>query len=98
MTIDENLSWNLHIKHLCSTLSKNFSLFYNIRNLLPGYLKRQLYYSLVYSHIQYGIELYGACGDTSINKVQTIQNKLLKVLYNLPYRTDTNELILQLKS
>ena len=72
-------------------------MFYNIRNILPNHLKRQLYFSLVYSRIQYGIELYGACSKNLLQKVQIIQNKLLKVLYNLPYRTDTNELHSKLK-
>ena len=67
-------------------------MFCNIRNLLPNHLKKQLYFSLVYSRIQYGIELYGACSNNLLKKIQTMQNKLLKVLYNLPYRTSTNEL------
>ena len=90
MIIDENLSWSSHVKSLCNILSRNFNLFYNIRNIIPDHLKRQIYYSLVYSQIQYGIELYGACSKQLLNKIQTLQNKLLKVLYNLPYRTDTN--------
>ena len=36
--------------------------------------------------------MYGSCSNTLLNKVQTIQNKLLKVLFNYPYLTDTNEL------
>ena len=92
MTIDETLSWNNHVTHICNLLSRNFHLFYNIRNILPNHLKKTLYYSLVYSHVQYGIELYGACRKNLLNKPQTLQNKLLKVLYNLPFRTDTNYL------
>ena len=67
-------------------------MFYSIRHLLTDQLKKQLYYSLVHSRILYGIELYAACSDSLLNRVQTIQNKLLKVLYDLTYRTNTNEL------
>ena len=92
MIIDENLSWNKHVEMLCSKLSRNFYLFYSLRNILNDDLKRQLYFSMVYSHIKYGIELYGTCSNSLLSKVQTIQNKLLKTLYHLPYRTNTSEL------
>ena len=52
---------------------------------------------MVYSRIQYGIELYGSCSDSLLKKIQTLQNKLLKVLYKLPYRTRTNELHFKLR-
>ena len=92
MHIDENLKWDKHVNTLCNTLSRNFHLFYSIRNIIPGTLKKELYYSLIFSRIMYGIELYGSCRKTLLSKVQTIQNKLLKVLYQLPYRSNTNEL------
>ena len=90
MCIDEELKWDEHVNNLCSTLSRNFSMFYSIRSLLTDDLKRQLYFSMVYSRILYGIVLYGVCRNTLLNKVQVIQNKLLKVLYKLPTRTDTD--------
>ena len=71
-------------------LRKKYLITSNIRNLIPANLKRQLYFSLVFPHIQYGIEIYGACSKNLIEKVQILQNKLLKVLYEKPYRTDTN--------
>ena len=97
MYIDEHMKWDKHINHICTRLSKNFHMFYTIRNLLTDHLKKQLYYSLVHSRILYGIEVYGSCSSSLLNKIQTLQNKLLKVLYNLPFRTDTNELHSQLK-
>merc|ERR1711942_429492 len=51
---------------------------------------------MVYSRIIYGLVLYGACRSTLLNKVQVLQNKLLKVLYKLPFRTDTNVMHLNL--
>ena len=90
MHIDECLKWDEHVNRLCNTLSKNFHVFYSIRNLLTPMLKRQLYFSMVYSRIIYGIIIYGACASSLLKKVQTLQNKLLKVLFKLPHRTDSN--------
>ena len=97
MHIDDKLKWDKHVSHICKSLSRNFHMFYSIRTLLPGNLKKQLYYSLVQSRILYGIEVYGACNDTLLNKVQVMQNKLLKVLFNLPYRHNTNQIHSMLK-
>ena len=90
MYIDECLKWDEHVNKLCNTLSKNFHMFYSIRDILTHALKRQLYFSMVYSRILYGIIIYGACSSSLLKKVQTLQNKLLKVLFKLPFRTDTN--------
>ena len=92
MHLDDQLKWDIHVKHICNSLSRNFHMFYSLRPLLSHDLKKQLYYALVHSRIVYGIELYGACRDSLLKKVQIMQNKLLKVLNNLPYRTDTNAL------
>ena len=51
---------------------------------------------MVYSRVIYGIVLYGACRKTLLDKVQVIQNKLLKVLYKLPFRSNTDTLHLNL--
>ena len=42
-------------------------------------MMRQLYYAFIYSRIKYGIELYGISSASNMNKVQVIQNKLLKI-------------------
>ena len=92
MTLDENLSWDLHVKELCNSLTKYFGIFYNLRSTLTVSLKKLLYYSFVQSRINYGVEIYGSCRKTLLNKIQILQNKLLKVLFNKPYRTGTNDL------
>ena len=94
--IDDQLKWDEHVNYLCNTLSKNFHMFYSIRDILTENLKRQLYFSMVYSRIIYGIVIYGACRDSLLKKVQVLQNKLLKVLYKLPFRSDTDVMHLNL--
>ena len=95
--LDDQLKWDKHVNHVCNGLAKNFHVFYNIRNCLNDELKKQLYYSLVYSRIQYGVEIYGGCRESLMRRVQVVQNKLLKVLFDLPMRTNTNILHSRLK-
>ena len=59
-------------------------------------LARKLYYAFVYSNISYGIEVYVSCSDTSLDRLQVIQNKLLKLLLRLDPSTSTNLLLSEL--
>ena len=92
ITLDENLSWNLHIDEVCRKLKSFFHIFYNIREYLSKKEIQSIYYALVYSRIKYGINVYGQAGSTKINKIQTLQNQLLKVLSNKNYRHPTEKL------
>ena len=90
--LDEHLSFSYHINEVCKSLRKYFPVFYNIRRYLNNAHIKAIYYSMIYSKIKYGILTYGLTTATNLNKVQIIQNKLLKVITNQKYRTPTNDL------
>ena len=92
ITLDENLSWNHHIDDVCRKLKSYFHIFYNIREYLSKKEIQSIYYALVYSRIKYGINVYGQAGSTKIDKIQTLQNQLLKVLSEKNYRHPTEKL------
>ena len=92
ITIEENLTWNLHINEICNKLKRLFHIFYNIRDFLTKENVRTIYYTLIYSRIKYGITLFGHAGTSKLKKIQTLQNQLLKVLLRKDYRFSTNKL------
>ena len=47
---------------------------------------------MIYSRIKYGCIITGQTTNENLNKIQTLQNKLLKVLYYKSYRYSTNNL------
>ena len=47
---------------------------------------------MIYLRIKYGICAYGFAKKGNMNKVQILQNKLLKVILDKKWRTPTNEL------
>ena len=49
----------------------------------------KIYYAFVYSNIQYGCEIYGKSTDTHLNKLQSLQNKIIVFLFKKP-NTKTN--------
>ena len=94
--LDEKLSWDFHINELCKSLTKYFSVFYNMRNMVNIRLARTVYFTCIHSRIKYGIELYGSADTNKIDKVQTIQNKLMKILLKKHPRYSTNALHVEL--
>ena len=94
--INENLNWIIHIDSLIMTLVKYFGIFNQQKDYVSNQLARKLYYAFVYSNISYGIEVYGSCSDTSLDRLQVIQNRLLKLLLRLDPCTSTNFLYSEL--
>ena len=64
------------------TLVKYFGICNQLKDYVSNQSARKLYYAFVYSNISYGIEVYGSCSDTSLHRLQDIQNKLLKSLFD----------------
>ena len=92
LTSDETLNWNEHVNEPCKSLIKYFGIFNHIKYKITPVVVRQLYYAFIYSRIKYGIELYGSSSASTMNKVQVIQNKLLKMVLKLDRLMPTNDL------
>ena len=95
--LDDKLKWNQHIDNLSKYLIKCASSFKLIKHLIPYKCKRQLYFAFAFSKICYGIEVYGNTSKHNLNKIQTLQNKILKILYNRDWFTPTNILHKELR-
>ena len=90
MHVDEKLTWKKHIQEVYNSLTKYFSIFYNIRGFIDKRLSRTIYHTCIHSKIKYGIEVYGSANETSLNKLQVIQNKLMKLLTKKERQYSTN--------
>ena len=95
--LDEKLKWDDHVKQLSESLSQIINAFKIIKNYVPEDKKRMLYYAYIYSRIQYGIEMYGTASKKLIKKVQTKQNRAIKVLHNKNFYTPTTQLHKELR-
>lgn len=80
--IDSHLKWDKHVIYITKKL---LSLIYKIktlRNVLNIDSLKIIYYSLVESHINYGILAWGGVGKTILNKLIIVQKKILKIMFN----------------
>ena len=90
--LDQHLTWDQHINEVCNKLRSLFHVFYSIRRYLAKEHIKTLYYTLIYSRIKYGLAVYGLAGSTKLNRIQFLQNQLLKVLSCKKFRYSTDKL------
>ena len=90
--LDQHLTWDQHINEVCNKLRSLFHVFYSIRRYLAKEHIKTLYYTLIYSRIKYGLAVYGLAGSTKLNRIQFLQNQLLKVLSCKKFRFSTDKL------
>ena len=76
--LDCKLSWSEHIKELCIKVSKLSGVFHYIASFIHADMVRQLYYTYMFPHINYGIELYGSACKTNIAKNANCPKSYLK--------------------
>ena len=65
LLIDNNLSWNHHINHICSKLKRANGALSKLRHFVPGTVLLSLYYALFHSHMSYCCQVW-----SSIRKLQ----------------------------
>ena len=57
--IDSSLSWKHHVSNLTKKISRAIGIMYKLRPFLPLNVMKNVYYSLIYSHIIYTIQVWG---------------------------------------
>lgn len=90
LNIDKNLNWNLHINEIALKCRKITGIFRRISNYIPNEVKRSIYFSLFHANIKYGLLIWGVSSTQNIKKLQIIQNKAIKNIYNLELRTNSS--------
>ena len=80
LTIDKNLTQNEHVNILDNKLLSNKRLLLNARNLLPSKVLQHIYYAHVYSHLIYGLSVWGSMtSNKNKNNIYKLQTDCVKV-------------------
>ena len=96
MHLDHKLNWDTHISKLESKLSCYSGIFYRIREYLSTNELKMIYFSLVCSHLRYAIGAWGSTTKTSLQRLSTIHNKIIKTISWSAYRCHVTPLCSQL--
>ena len=63
---DNRLNWHTHIEYLCTKLSQAAGVIYKLKKLAPRAVLKTVYYSIVDSHLRYGILAWGSAKSTAL--------------------------------
>ena len=67
--INENLTWKTHIDYLSSKLTRTKDILNRLKHFLPLDVKMKLYNSLIASHLNYGLLIWGNKSDKIYNRM-----------------------------
>ena len=59
LTIDENLSWKIHINNISKTISRNIGIIYKLKSYFPHSTLLMLYSTMILPYLNYGILAWG---------------------------------------
>lgn len=94
--IDEKLEWLEQVKHCKAKLSSSLYVINSVKKYLDSNDLLMLYNSLVYSHLSYGILLWGSTFHTYLNMLMTMQKRAVRIVANEPYYSHTKPIFVKL--
>lgn len=89
------MRWDVHTKNMTKTLRSMLFKFKYLRKLLDTYHLRIIYFALVESRIQYAVLSWGGVAATHLKKFETMQKRILKIMYRKEPTFSSNLLFVQ---
>lgn len=96
IVLDRRLSFKNHSESLTSELRKS-RYFYLLRDMCPKEILKNLYFSLIYSRIQYGISCWGGSYNYNIDSLVKIQKYFIRIMCFKNLQTPSYPLFQQIK-
>lgn len=78
---DSKLSWNQHIDYSLKKIIPYVGVFGRIRLFVNLQVRRALYFSFVHSNLIYLLPIWSGTTKKNLEKIKTIQNKAVRVLF-----------------
>ena len=94
--LDNKLSWKYHIHELAKKLSRATGVINRLKdNSVPTKALLSVYFAIFQSHLNYGLSVWGQAQEIYLQKIRTIQNKVLRKITNADYDTHITDIFKQ---
>ena len=97
VNLDERLTWEKHILMIKSKVAKGIGILCKARKVFPIAILRTLYYSLIYPHLTYCIEVWGNTSKLHLDSLFLMQKKVVRVITSAGYTAHTDPLFANLQ-
>ena len=65
------------LQHINNKITKNIGILFKLRHYMPMSTLKQLYYTLIYPYLTYGIMSWGTAYQTKLHKIKISQNNCI---------------------
>ena len=69
--LDDDLNFKAHVNGVLLKVNSACGIIRQFRPSLPQSVLKTIYFSLVWSHLSYGIVVWGKCSVTEVNRVES---------------------------
>ena len=90
--IDSHLNWKPQITYISKKIKRNIGLLSKIRYFVNLNTLINLYYSLIYPFLIYGIVAWGNTYTSTLNPIFILQKRVIRILTFSDYKEHTNPL------
>ena len=91
--MDEDLTWIPHTDHIANKISKSNGVLRRLKHTIPRHILKIIYFSLINSHLNYGILLWGF----NLDRIENLQKKAIRIITHSYTLAHTSNLFKQLK-
>lgn len=78
ITLDAGLNWTPHINNICARISSQIFALRQMQYILDKTILRTVYFSIIHSHLQYGVILWGNAAAS--HKVFLLQKAAVRII------------------
>ena len=78
ITIDDHLSWQLHINNICKTISRNIFLLSKLKHVVSYEAKRAFFFAHILSHVNYVSNVFDECANDHMLRLQSLHKRAVK--------------------
>lgn len=90
--LDSTFSWEIQIKNIEKKVAALCGVLYKVSDFVPAHVLLKFYYAHIHSQLQYVIITWGRACKSKLMRLQTLQNRCLKIIFKLPLLYPTIEL------
>lgn len=92
LTIDDKLTWDDHTDAIVRKLSGLIAALRKLSPYMNDKCRKMIYYSYIVSVLTYTMPIWSNTSQHNLNRLQRLQNKAIKSIYNLDNHTPTETL------